>query len=306
MGQHGTYAPDSDNGWMGSAWQDAWGDIAMGFSVSSSSTFPALRGAGRLASDRAGQLPQGETRLTAGGSHKTLAAARWGAYAAMQVDPTDGCTFWFTSEYIPTTTSADWHTRIGSFKFPSCTAGPHGTVSGTVSDAGNNQPINGATVSTTSATTTTDAQGHYALTLPAGTYDMTFSAFGYTTKTIGGVVITDGGTTTVNAALSPKPSVHVSGTIADGSGHAWPLYARIDINGRPGGAVYTDPVTGHYSVDLPQNDSYSFKYTADLPGYQVVSDTVVVGNSDVTHNVGIPVAAGCTAPGYTLNRHIAF
>src|SRR5262249_1884232 len=158
-------------------------------------------------------------------------------------------------------------------------------LTGTVTDASNSQPINGATVSTAVASTTTDAQGHYSLTLSANTYDVTFSAFGYTTKTDNGVVISDGGTTPLNAALSPQPSVHVSGTVTDGSGHGWPMYARIDITGRPGGPIFTNPSTGHYSVDLPQNDTYSAKFTANLPGYLVVNDSIVVGSSDVTHDV---------------------
>ena len=304
--QQGTYAPDSDNRWFGSTALDASGDLAIGYSVSSSSTFPSIRVAGRLVSDPAGQLSQGENEMIAGGGSQTHPAARWGDYSDLQVDPTDGCTFWYTTEYLQQTSVADWHTRIGSFKFPSCTAGPHGTLTGTVTDAANNAPIAGATVSTSVATTTTDAQGKYTLTLPANTYDVSFSAFGYATKTVSGVVITDGGTTTLNAALSKKPSVHVTGTVTDGSGHGYPLYARIDVTGRPGGPIYTDPVTGKYSVDLPQSDTYEMKFTSTLPGYRVVTDQVVVGTTDVTHNVAIPVQAACTAPGYTLNRHLVF
>lgn len=298
INQQGTYSPDSDNRWMGSAALDASGDIAVGFSVSSSSTFPSIRVAGRLAGDPVGELSQGETTVIAGGGSQTHPASRWGDYAAMQVDPTDGCTFWFTSEYMPTTSSASWHTRIASFKFPSCTAGPHGNVVGTVTDASNSHPIVGATVSTPVASTTTDDQGHYSLTLPAGTYDVTFSAFGYVTKTVTGVQVNNGGNTTVNTALTPKPSVHVTGSVTDGSGHGWPLYARIDITGRPGGPIFTVPATGHYSVDLPQNDTYSVKFTASLPGYLVVTDSITVGSSDLTHNVAIPIQATCSAPGY--------
>lgn len=306
LADQGTYAPDSDNRWMGSAALDASGDLAVGFSVSSSSTFPSIRVAGRLAGDPAGQLAQGESTMIAGGGSQTHPASRWGDYSDLQLDPTDGCTFWYTTEYLQQTSFADWHTRIGSFKFPSCTAGPHGTLTGTVTDAGTNQPIAGATVSTSVASTTTDAQGRYALTLPADTYDVTVSAFGYATKTINGVVVTDGGTTTLNVALTKKPSVHVTGTVTDGSGHGYPLYARIEITGRPGGPIYTDPVTGHYSVDLPQSDTYSAKFTATLPGYQVVNDSIVVGTSDVTHDVAIPVEPSCTAPGYQLNQHTVF
>ncbi|HET8906651.1 MAG TPA: carboxypeptidase regulatory-like domain-containing protein [Ktedonobacterales bacterium] len=296
--QQGTYSPDSDNRWMGSAALDASGDLAIGFSVSSSSTFPSIRVAGRLAGDPAGQLSQGESTVIAGGGSQTNGFSRWGDYSAMQVDPTDGCTFWFTSEYMATTSNADWHTRIASFKFPSCTAGPHGTLTGTVTDSSNSHPIVGATVSTPTTSTTTDGQGHYTMTLPVGAYDVSYSAFGYVSKTVTGVQVTNGGTTTENVALDPKPSVHVTGTVTDGSGHGWPLYTRIEVTGLPSGPFYTEPASGHYSVDLPQNDTYSVKFTATLPGYQVVNDTIVVGSSDVTHNVAIPIMASCSAPGY--------
>jgi uncharacterized repeat protein (TIGR01451 family) len=39
----------------------------------------------------------------------------------MSVDPTDDCTFWYTQEYVETSGSAPWQTRIASFAFPECT-----------------------------------------------------------------------------------------------------------------------------------------------------------------------------------------
>ena len=56
--------------------------------------------------------------------------------------------------------------------------------------------------------------------------------------------IAAGATTTLDFALDPLPSTVVTGTVTDGSGHGWPLYARIDIDGYPGGPVFTDPMTG--------------------------------------------------------------
>jgi hypothetical protein len=38
----------------------------------------------------------------------------------MSVDPVDDCTFWYTTEYVQTTGSAPWRTRIASFRFPGC------------------------------------------------------------------------------------------------------------------------------------------------------------------------------------------
>src|SRR6185437_11438114 len=107
------------------------------------------------------------------------------------------------NEYYQTTSSFNWDTRIGSFKFPNCTAGPSGTLKGTVTDASNNNPIAGAKVDASSSgqsfgSTTTDASGHYSLQLPVGTYDVTFSSFGYGTDTKSGVQITDSNTTTLD------------------------------------------------------------------------------------------------------------
>jgi hypothetical protein len=118
--QQGTYAPDATNRWLGSAAMDGNGDIALGYSASSSSVFPSIRYTGRLASDPLGTLPQGEATLIGGSGSQTGSASRWGDYAMMAVDPADDCTFWFTTEYMATTGTASWSTRIGSFKFPSC------------------------------------------------------------------------------------------------------------------------------------------------------------------------------------------
>lgn len=45
----------------------------------------------------------------------------------MTIDPVDDCTFWFTQEYMKTTGSFNWNTRINNFKFTNC-GGSGGTV----------------------------------------------------------------------------------------------------------------------------------------------------------------------------------
>ena len=300
--QQSTYQPDNTYRWMGSAAMDAQGDLAVGFSASSSSINPQIRYAGRLAGDPPDTLAQGETTLFAGTGSQTDTQSRWGDYSDMTVDPTDDCTFWYTNEYYQTTSSFNWRTRIGSFKFPNCTAGPSGTLQGTVTDASNSNPIAGATVSTSFGQTTTDGNGDYSLTLPVGTYNPTYSAFGYATDTESNVQISDGQTTTVDVALQPQPSVTVSGTVTDGSGHGWPLYTRIDVAGDPGSPYFTEPVSGHYSIQLPANASYNMTFTSEIPGYQPVEQTVAVGSGDLTHDVQLPITADCTAPGYQINN----
>lgn len=118
--QQGTYSPDFRHRWMGSIAMDGAGNIALGFSISSSRMFPSIAYVGRLVNDLPGTLPQGETRLIAGRGSQTSSASRWGDYSMMAVDPTDDCTFWYTQEYYRTTSEVGWRTRIGSFRLPSC------------------------------------------------------------------------------------------------------------------------------------------------------------------------------------------
>ncbi|MGI8608444.1 MAG: COG1470 family protein [Candidatus Dormibacteria bacterium] len=119
--QQGTYAPDSNYRWMGSMAMDHSGDIALGYSVSSSSLHPGIRYSGRLAGDAAGTMPQGEaTVITGGGSQTGQNLSRWGDYTEMTVDPADDCTFWYVNQYQAATGAFNWSTRIASFKFPSC------------------------------------------------------------------------------------------------------------------------------------------------------------------------------------------
>jgi hypothetical protein len=119
--QQGTFAPaDGRFRWMPSASVDKQGNMAVGYNVGNATQHPAIRYAGRLATDPLNTLGQSETSLIEGtGSPASGNFNRWGDYGQMNVDPVDGCTFWFTTEYYETT-GADWQTRIGSFKYSSC------------------------------------------------------------------------------------------------------------------------------------------------------------------------------------------
>jgi hypothetical protein len=120
--QEGTYSPGAADGihrWMGSIAMDHAGNMALGYSVSDGvSTFPGIRYTGRLVTDPAGQMPQGEGTIVNGVGSQTTALARWGDYTALTLDPVDDCTFWYVNEYYPATASTTWRLRIGSFTFP--------------------------------------------------------------------------------------------------------------------------------------------------------------------------------------------
>ncbi len=120
--QQGTYSPDATYRWMSSAAMDKNGDIAVGYSASSSTLYPSIRYTGRLSTDALGTLPQGEATLLTGTGFQS-GVNRWGDYSAMGIDPSDDCTFWYTQEYNNSGAWA-WGTQIGSFKFAGCTGGP--------------------------------------------------------------------------------------------------------------------------------------------------------------------------------------
>ncbi len=118
--QQGTLGTgDGTHRWMGSIAMDKLGNIALGYSASSSSIFPSIRYTGRLVTDALGTM-QAENIIQAGGGSQTGTLHRWGDYSAMTVDPVDDCTFWFTTEYLKASGSFNWSTRIASFKFPGC------------------------------------------------------------------------------------------------------------------------------------------------------------------------------------------
>ncbi len=126
--QQGTYSPDSHHRWMGAVGGDQYGNIAMGYSIASSSLYPSIRYCGRLSTDPLGQMSQGEATMIAGGGSQTQ-ISRWGDYSSITIDPDDDETFWYTQEYY-TTTGYDWQTRIGAFKFATTPPVPPDAPSG--------------------------------------------------------------------------------------------------------------------------------------------------------------------------------
>jgi Protein of unknown function (DUF1573) len=124
--QQGTFAPDSNYRWMGSVAMDQMGDVAVGYSVSSSAMYPAIRSTGRLQSDPLGTMEAEASIIEGAGAQ--VGSNRWGDYSAMTVDPVDDCTFWYTNEYLTSNGDYNWRTRIASFSFPSCTPNPPVTL----------------------------------------------------------------------------------------------------------------------------------------------------------------------------------
>jgi len=185
------------------------------------------------------------------------------------------------------------------------TQGPSGQIVGKITDSSTGAGIAGVDVTATAAsgdqfTATTGADGGYDLYAPDGTYTVTATEFGYPTQTVDDVAVAVNESVTENFVLTALPRETVSGYVTDGSGHGWPMRAKITISGYPGGAVYSDPYTGKYSVTLPSGTDYTMQFTsADLSGYLGQSATVDVGGSAVRQDIQLPVdTSTCTAPGY--------
>jgi len=115
--QEGTYSPDSNYRWMGSIAMDTAGNIALGFSISSSNMFPSIHYTGRMSCDPLGIMTITEKSIYNGGGSQTDASGRWGDYSAMVPDPSEFGKFWYTQEYNQATAGANWKTRIASFSF---------------------------------------------------------------------------------------------------------------------------------------------------------------------------------------------
>lgn len=127
--QQGTYAPDSNYRWMGAVAMDGLGDIALGYSLSTTTAYPAVMYTGRIPSDPLGTM-EAEAPVFAGSGNQSD-SVRWGDYTSMSVDPADDCTMWYTGQYLAATGSKYWATRLFSFYFPGCQPAPRKTPAAT-------------------------------------------------------------------------------------------------------------------------------------------------------------------------------
>ena len=279
MFQQGTYAPNSNYRWMGSLAMDQAGNMALGYSVSSSFLHPQIRYTGRLAGDPAGQMTQGEGTLIAGGGSQLATLSRWGDYSMMAVDPGDDCTFWYTNQYLPTNGKFNWKTRIGTFKFPSC-----GPVTNDFSISASPPSVSlapGASgVSTISTALIAGSAETIALTVsgvPAG------------------------------ATATPSPTSVTAGgssSLTINAGTATPGSYTLTVTGTSTSAIHATTVTLTVTSGAPVNDfsisaspsSLSLAQGASSPS--TISTAVISGNAETISLTVSGVPTGATA---TLN-----
>jgi hypothetical protein len=273
VAQQSTFAPDSNYRWMGSVAMDQAGDLAVGYSVSSSSLSPSVRFAGRVPTDPASTL-ESEVNIVSGSGSQTGGLSRWGDYSAMQIDPVDDCTFWFTEEYMKTTGSFNWNTRIANFKFPGCgtTGTPDFTIGASPSSVTVNQGSNG-----TSTITITSLNGFNAATslsasgLPSGvtaafsTNPVTPPANGSATSTLTLTASSSAttGTATVTITGTSGATTHTTTISLTVNTAAQPNFT---IGASPSSVTVTQGGNGTSTVTITSQNSFSSATTFSASG----------------------------------------
>ncbi|MGH3407293.1 MAG: carboxypeptidase regulatory-like domain-containing protein, partial [Streptosporangiaceae bacterium] len=188
--------------------------------------------------------------------------------------------------------------------------GPQGQITGKVTDARTGQPVAGVTITASPGNyaTRTGASGTYTLGVTAGSYTVSAAMYAYQTGHSGTEKVPANGSATASFSLAELPHATVSGTVTDGSGHGWPLYAKITIGGGyPGAPVYTNPFTGRYRVVLAGPARYPVQVTSAQPevlgtagdGYAEQDVTLSVGTGTQSRHFALKAdKAACAAPGY--------
>jgi uncharacterized membrane protein len=187
---------------------------------------------------------------------------------------------------------------------------PVGYLEGYVTTASGGEPIAEAKVTANDSAgyrffATTGSSGYYTRSLLLETYTVTASAYGYLPSTVTDVVVVTDTAVSHNFALETAPTYVVSGTVTSAD-RGWTLPAHITIQGDPVNPppplyeLWTDPVTGYYSVTLAGGIAYNFHVEADhhLPQDNAVGPLT----GDETRNLALPLGLGIgCAPGYTLS-----
>ncbi len=120
VANYGTISPDNKYfRFVPSLAQDKVGNVAIGYSGSSSALHPSIAGSYL-------NLPSNSNPtefLILMGSADVENTSFWGGYTSMTVDPVDDCTFWYVNEYLTTNQAGStrtWRTRLANFKLRGC------------------------------------------------------------------------------------------------------------------------------------------------------------------------------------------
>jgi len=146
-----------------------------------------------------------------------------------------------------------------------------GTITGTVTDAEEGSPVEGAMVTDGTKTTTTDASGEYTIAdVPPGTYGVTASKSGYESSSLT-VTVSEGNTAVADLSLSQiiVPG-SITGLVTDAEDGSPIAGATVSDGTR---TTTTDAAGAYTIVDVPPG---TYQVTASKSGYESSSVTVTV------------------------------
>jgi hypothetical protein len=293
VAQQGTFAPDSNFRWMASIGMDQAGDIAMGYSVSSSTVSPSVRFTGRTPADPANTM-EAETNIVTGTGSQTGTLTRWGDYSAITIDPVDDCTFWYTTEYMKTSGTFNWNTRIANFKFPGCGGTPDFSLSASPTSVSVTQGGSGSSTVTVNpiggftGSVTLSASG-----LPAGvtasfgtnpttsTSTVTFSAS--STATTGTSTVTITGT---SGSLTHTTTVSLTVTA--------PAQPDFSLSASPTSVAVTQGGTGSSTITVNKVNGFTGSVTLSASGLPA-GVTASFGTNPTTSTSVLTFTASSTA-----------
>jgi len=154
-----------------------------------------------------------------------------------------------------------------------------GRLAGQVRDASTGLPLARAVVEGRAAgepafRTATDEAGRYAVAVPVGLYQVSVSAFGYLTATMGGVEVITGYQSLRDFALARAPTVRLGGELRDAF-TGLPLTATVQLLDTPLTTIADE--NGLFYFDVPAG---CYTWVATRPGYRRLEES-----------------AGCVQPG---------
>ena len=222
--QQGTFAPDSAYRWMGSAAMDGAGNIAIGYSKSSSSVYPSIAFAGRTPGMALGTMGAENTLQAGAGAQTTY--NRWGDYTALRIDPSDDTTFWYTNEYYTRNSpffNFNWSTAIASFTVGGSSSSPDFSLSVSPNSLTVTRGSSGSTTVTVTAINSSSSVNLSVSGLPKGVS----ASFGTNPVT----ATTNGATSKLTISTNHSASTGTFGLTVTGSNgsatHAVPLAVTV-------------------------------------------------------------------------------
>ncbi|MGA3316805.1 MAG: hypothetical protein ABSC64_10255 [Candidatus Korobacteraceae bacterium] len=278
--QQGTFAPDSNYRWMGSIAMDSAQDIALGYSVSSSSMYPSISFTGRVPGDGLGTM-ESEASIVAGSGSQSDSYNRWGDYTSMAIDAADDCTFWYTNQYYTVTTTFDWSTRLASLRFPGCGGPPSPDF--TISPSPSSLSVQQGNQGTSTITTTISGGFSNAISLSAS-----------------------GAPSGTTVSFNPNPIPAPGGgnstmTIAVGASTATGTYP-ITVTGNGGGIQHSTTVT----LTVTAQQQASFTISASPASLSVQQGHTGTSTITTTVSGGFNSPVGLSVSGLPTGTTVSF